>query len=72
MSYMKWCSLLDQEDLTEMKELHKEAIDNNSNIITFKHVKYEVKYVESVISYIEDFGLNNDINNHKEAEDLIY
>jgi len=72
MSYMKWCSLLDQEDLTEMKKLHKEAIDNNNDTITFQKVEYKTDYVESVISYIEDFGLNNNIKNHKEADDLIY
>ena len=72
MSYMKWCSLLDQEDLTEMKQLHKKAIDNNNDTITFQYVEYKTEYVESVISYIEDFGLNNNINNHKEADDLIY
>ncbi len=72
MSYMKWCSLLDQEDLTEMKQLHKNAIDNNIDTITFNNVEYKTKYVESVISYIEDFGLNNNINNHREADDLIY
>tara|TARA_R100000406_G_scaffold92299_2_gene81149 strand:+ start:2309 stop:2518 length:210 start_codon:yes stop_codon:yes gene_type:complete len=69
---MKWCSLLDQEDLTEMKQLHKNAIDNNIDTITFNNVEYKTKYVESVISYIEDFGLNNNINNHREADDLIY
>ncbi len=72
MSYMKWCSLLDQEDLTEMKQLHKEAIDKNEDTITFQKVKYTTEYVKSVISYIEDFGLNNNIKNHKEADDLIY
>ena len=55
-----------------MKKLHKEAIDNNNDTITFQKVEYKTDYVESVISYIEDFGLNNNINNHKEAEDLIY
>ncbi len=69
---MKWCSLLDQEDLTEMKQLHKEAIDKNEDTITFQKVKYTTEYVKSVISYIEDFGLNNNIKNHKEADDLIY
>tara|TARA_R100000781_G_scaffold95217_1_gene59413 strand:+ start:434 stop:640 length:207 start_codon:yes stop_codon:yes gene_type:complete len=68
---MKWCSLLDEEDLTEMKQLHKKAINNKEEFLKYKGTSYKTSYVESVISYIEDLGHHN-INNYKESDDLIY
>ena len=59
------------EDLTEMKQLHKKAIDNKEEFLKYKGTSYKTSYVESVISYIEDLGHHN-INNYKESDDLIY
>ena len=55
MSYMKWLSQIDTEDLTEMKELYESAIKENKDKIIFKSVEYETDYIKSVLNYLTDF-----------------
>tara|TARA_R110000744_G_scaffold207019_4_gene325620 strand:- start:1753 stop:1962 length:210 start_codon:yes stop_codon:yes gene_type:complete len=69
---MKWCSLLDNDDLEEMKKLREQAIDNKKTTLTFQSKEYKIDYIDSVLNYIEDFQGFNDIGNYKEPNDLIY
>mgnify|MGYP003153526394 CR=1 FL=1 len=72
MGYMKWLSVLDQEDVETMRRLCDEADNNKIESVAFNNKEYSVEYLRSVIQYLEDFKFNHDMNNHREPEDLIY